>query len=123
MRRAQGRRGRRTANMIRVANERIQVLFDLADREASAGNSDLADRYVGLARKIGMRYNIRIPRELNLRMCKYCHRHLRPGATAHVRTRNGRLVITCSHCGRCRRLPFRTYQRGTQIDSTPTRVD
>ena len=106
--------------MIRIANERIHVLFDLADREALAGNRDLADRYILLARKIGMRYNIRIPRELNLRMCKYCYRHLAPGTTSHVRTRNGRLVITCDHCGRCRRIPFRTYQHSTKPDSDKT---
>ncbi len=101
-----GRRGVRNKRMIRVAQERIETLFSLAQRRAHEGDLELADRYVWLARKIGMRYNLRLPRRLNLRICANCYRFLLPNTTARIRTRNARLVICCSHCGHIRRIPF-----------------
>ena len=54
---------RRKGSERKIALERIDILFRLAEREAVAGNSARADRYASLAAKIGMRYNVRLPRE------------------------------------------------------------
>ncbi len=41
----------------RIAHERIEILFRLAEREGLKGNFVRANRYASLAAKIGMRYN------------------------------------------------------------------
>jgi len=104
-----GRRGRRTGLMVRVAAERIQRLFALAAEESSYGPSPLADRYVDLARRIGMRYNVRIPREFAGSYCRGCSRYWVEGRTVRTRLRGGRRVATCLGCGRVRRT---RYDRG-----------
>ncbi|MBN2110922.1 MAG: ribonuclease P [Methanosarcinaceae archaeon] len=85
-----------------IAFERIKHLFDVADREYPY-DPGRSDRYVSLARKIGMRYRVSIPPELKRRMCKGCGSYLTPGANCRVRLRGGILVITCMKCGRIQR--------------------
>jgi ribonuclease P protein subunit RPR2 len=94
-----GRKGRRTKNMIGIARERIDILFEFAERERARGRYGRLDRYVELARKIGMRYNVRIPAEYKRRFCKHCYSYLLPGKTAEFRTRNKFIVIHCNKCG------------------------
>lgn len=58
-----------------IAKERIQVLFDLAEKEFKK-YPERSRRYVQLARKIGLRYNVRLPKEIKRSFCKnamdYC---------------------------------------------------
>lgn len=91
----------------RLARQRITVLFRLAEKEAKKHRFDRADRYVEIARRIGMRYLISIPREYKYLMCKRCHRFLLPGVTGRVRTNRGKLVITCMYCNSHRRIPLK----------------
>ncbi|MBM4248372.1 MAG: ribonuclease P [Euryarchaeota archaeon] len=93
------RRGRRSKDMARIASERVALLFGEAERAARQGRSALGDRYVSLARSIGMRYNIRLPPDLKRRACRECGRFLVPGKTLRVRFRAGRTVRTCLKCG------------------------
>lgn len=90
--------------------ERMFVLFSLAEKEALAGGEARARRYVGLARKIGMRYNVRVPAEYRRRFCKKCLAYLVPGGNARVRIGAGRIVVTCLGCGTIQRMPFRAEQ-------------
>jgi len=92
--------------MVRVAAERIQRLFALAAEEAASGPSPLADRYVDLARRIGMRYNVRIPRAFAGSYCRGCSRYWVEGRTVRTRLRGGRRVATCLGCGRVRRTRY-----------------
>lgn len=96
--------------MVRIARERIVDLFALAEREAQGTHSKLADRYVRLARRIGMRYNLRFPPELREMYCRQCSTYWVEGRTVRTRLRRGRRVRTCLACGRERRSPWR---RGT----------
>ena len=105
--RSGGRRGRRTGLMVRVARERIADLFALAEREARNGNGTLADRYVQLARRIGMRYNVRLLPEFSELYCRGCSSFWVEGTSVHTRLRSGRRVRTCLRCGRERRVPYR----------------
>ncbi len=91
-----------------IAKERIEILFKQADEEFSAGRKDLANRYVELARKISMRYNVRIPRELKRKFCKKCHSFLKPGVNARVRVRSEKkyVLVTCLECGNKMRYPY-----------------
>ena len=106
-----GRRGRRTGAMIRIANERIERLFELAELEVFSGGDDpirltRGNRYVYLARKIGMRYNVRIPKRYKRRFCKHCYHYLVPGLNARVRTRKHKIIIFCEDCKKYTRIPF-----------------
>jgi ribonuclease P protein subunit RPR2 len=103
---SRGRRGRRTKGMIHVAGERIDILFNLAEEEASAQNFHRANRYVELARKIGMRYNVRIPRRYKRRYCRNCHAYLVPSHNLRVRISNKKIVYFCENCGHYTRMPM-----------------
>ena len=92
--------------MVEIAEERIALLFQEADRAALRGRIDLADRYVGLARAVGMRYNVPVPAALRRRACRGCHGYLLPGATSRTRLNRGRATITCLRCGHVTRIPL-----------------
>lgn len=94
--------------MVRIARERVSDLFALAEREALGGHVELADRYVRLARRVGMRYNVRLPREYRDLYCRGCSGFWIEGRTVRTRLRGGRRVRVCLRCGRTRRVPLRT---------------
>ena len=112
--RRSGRRGRRTGRMVRTAAERISDLFALAEKESTAGSLALADRYVALARRIGMRYNVRLLAEYRELYCRGCSRYWVEGRTVRTRLRRGRRVRTCLGCGRERRIPVRPMRTLTR---------
>lgn len=101
-----GRKGRRTKAMINIAGERIDILFALAEEEALAHKLQRANRYVDLARKIGMRYNVRIPRRHRRRYCKHCHSYLLPSMNCRTRIRGNRIVTFCENCESYMRIPL-----------------
>lgn len=89
-----------------IVKERFEVLFTLAEKEALKHNMDRADRYVELARKIGMRYNVPIPAKYKRRFCKHCYSYLLPGVNARVRTGKSKIIIFCENCKKYMRIPF-----------------
>ena len=93
----------------RIALERISILFKTAI-EAFDREPDLAQHYVNLARKIGMRYKVRIPREFRRMVCRHCKGFMLPGKNCTVRIRQERephLVFTCLRCGRHMRMSLK----------------
>jgi ribonuclease P protein subunit RPR2 len=94
--------------MIQVAGERVTELFALAEAEGPKGVDGFADRYVRLARKVGMRYNVRLLPEYRELYCRGCSTYWVDGRTVRTRLRSGRRVRTCLVCGRTRRVPLRT---------------
>ncbi len=92
----------------KVAKERVKILLDLAAKEFKS-NPDRSKRYVQLAKKIGMRYNVRIPKDLKRKFCKNCYAYLIPGVTCRVRTRGVQqaVIVTCLKCGNVTRHPYR----------------
>lgn len=89
-----------------IAHERIATLFAEAEK-IFAKDKDLAHRYVSLARKMAMKVKVKIPTELKRRFCKHCYRYLVPGVNARVRTRAGKVVISCLECKKFMRIPLR----------------
>ncbi len=93
-------------NQVKIAKERIEELFkqaaDIFDEEPK-----LADRYVEIARKISMRYKVRIPAKLKKRFCKHCYCYLVPGKNCRVRTHEGKVVYYCQKCRRYMRFPYK----------------
>jgi ribonuclease P protein subunit RPR2 len=109
--------------MIRVASERVTDLFGLAEAEAGKGAAGYADRYVRLARKVGMRYNVRLLPEYRELYCRGCSTYWVDGRTVRTRLRSGRRVRTCLVCGRTRRVPLRSTPAEPGIElGTPAPV-
>ncbi len=88
-----------------MANQRIIRLFELA-RDEYEKHPDRSDRYVQLARKIGMRYRVRMPQELKSQICKHCHAYLVQGVTARTRLQGTHISTTCTSCGKQMRMPY-----------------
>ena len=90
----------------RIARERIDILLALAEDQALAGDMELADRYAFLARKIGMRYKVKMPRGFKLKFCRTCSSYLVPGKNSRYRMTGGKLTRQCLKCGAYYRLPL-----------------
>ena len=56
-------RGKKPAWQKAIARKRNKRLFELAEEEFGKKNEN-TKRYIQLARKIAMRYNVRIPKDL-----------------------------------------------------------
>ena len=91
---------------LKIARERIQILFGEAEKSAKE-EPQLAKRYIQLARKIGMRYNVRIPRDLKRKFCKHCHAFLRFGVNARLKLKNGVVTIKCFSCNKTTHYPYK----------------
>ncbi|MCW4032308.1 MAG: ribonuclease P protein component 4 [Candidatus Bathyarchaeota archaeon] len=92
----------------KIARERIEILMKLAQKSVHE-DPDLAKRYVTLARKIGMKCQLRLPKNLKMFICKGCGNLLVPGTNCRVRLRsdNGsRVVLTCLKCNTVKRFPL-----------------
>jgi len=95
----------------KIAEERIQRLFVLADQRISEDRENakqLADRYVEIARNIGMKYNVSIPAELRKRYCHECFSFLKPGFNCQVRinSKSNTVNYQCRECGEVNRYGF-----------------
>ncbi len=92
----------------KIAAERISILFKLADEAAICKNLKDADHYINEARKIAMKFNMRIPKGYRGRFCKYCYRYLLPSTTSRVRinSQQHRVEVKCLECNRVIFYPF-----------------
>ena len=88
-----------------LARQRIERLFLLAEEEHVL-HPERSDRYVALARKMGMRMRVRIPRRLKRRICKGCGCYL-SSERVRVRLQDGVVAVTCVECGEIMRYPYR----------------
>jgi len=89
-----------------IAKERVKILFKQAE-EVFSKNKSLANRYVTLARKIAMKVKLRMPIELKRKYCKHCYKFLMPGVNSRVRTRDGKVIISCLECKKFTRIPVK----------------
>jgi ribonuclease P protein subunit RPR2 len=81
-----------------IVNERIAILLGLAEKNAK-GHPKRSRRYVELARKLAMRYRIRLGK-LKRKFCRKCNRFWVPGFNVKVRLvpRKGKVLYECE-CG------------------------
>jgi ribonuclease P protein subunit RPR2 len=96
----------------RIGRERIERLFSMAEKEFHA-HPERSHRHVQLARKIAMRYNIRLPPQLKSRYCRKCHKYLKPGINSRVRAspKQRAVITTCLECGHVMRRPYRREKK------------
>ncbi len=90
-------------NQVKIAKERIKGLFDLAK---TIKNQELANRYIEIARKIAMKFKIKIS-EYKRNFCKHCYALLIPGKNSRVRLYRKKLIYTCFECKKYTRYIFK----------------
>ncbi len=102
------RRGRKPEWQRKIAKERIKILFELAEKEFKK-HPERSKRYIQLARKIGLRYNVRLTKEQKRKFCKNCNSLLLPGVSCKVRLdKNKKTVsIKCLNCNKIYRYPYK----------------
>jgi ribonuclease P protein subunit RPR2 len=95
--------------------ERMQILIQNAISNARL-EPELAQRQASLAKKLSMKYRVRMPYELKMNFCKKCKKFIVPGFTARVRI--GRsdvksIRITCKFCNHMYRKIIKKQARTT----------
>jgi len=95
-----------------IAKERIHILFNLAEKEFRK-HPERARRYVELARKMGLRYNVRL-KELKRRFCRSCNSLLIPGLSSEIKmdSKNNVKIIICKKCNSIYRYPYKGIKNG-----------
>lgn len=94
----------------RIARDRIENLFAMAERLTKEGETDLSRRYITLARRIGMKLDISIGHRMEY--CRKCNTYMLPSRTCRVRLSRGRKVIVCLACGNTSRFPYCKSKKG-----------
>ena len=90
----------------KIALDRIEHLFKEADK-AFKDNPHLSNRYVHLARKIGMKYKVKLPSALQKRFCKHCYKYIKPGVNCRVRLNENSVSYYCLGCKKFMRFPYK----------------
>lgn len=92
---------------IKIAKERIDILFNLAEKELEK-NPERSRRYVELARNIGKRCNIRLTTEQKRSICKKCNQLLIPKKTCEIKVDSQKkfMEIKCLNCGYVLKKPY-----------------
>ena len=96
-------RSKKETGQRKLGLERIERLFELAG-EAFEKHPERAHRNVRLARKIAMRYNIRMPKKYRIRFCSKCYKYLPPNITHDKLKGKDMIVIRCVECGFVNRI-------------------
>ena len=71
-----------------------------AEKSAKSGDISYANRYLSIARRIGMRYNIGTPGNLRKKFCRKCKKYLYPGLSSEEKEEKGFLKIKCLNCSK-----------------------
>ena len=90
----------------KIGIARIIFLFN-ESRKAFENDSRLSDKYVRIARRISMKYKIKLPSDLKKKFCKNCHRFLVPGTNSRVRIHKHRIIYYCISCKHYMRHPIK----------------
>jgi len=90
----------------KITKERIEVLFKEA-KSVFKEDPKLSDRYIHSARKIAMKYKVKIPSILKRKFCKHCYKYLVPSVNCRVRAQRGKVVYYCLSCKKFTRLPYK----------------
>jgi len=97
--------GKKKKDKIAALRE-INGLFSKA-KEIIKQDERMAARYIKKAKRIAMRHNLRMPREIRKRFCRRCY-SLFTLNNSKTRIKHGFIVIHCLKCGRIYRYKPRT---------------
>lgn len=90
----------------KIALERIHELFKQAQLQFDDHEKELANRYMYLARRLAMKYKVKVPSELKRKFCKKCLHYLVQGKNVRVRTTGAVIVYSCLDCGHKNRIGY-----------------
>jgi ribonuclease P protein subunit RPR2 len=96
---------KKSAKTQNIAKERIVILFGEA-KKMFPKEPNYSHRYVQLARKIAMKYKVKLTAMQKRQMCKKCLHYLVAGKNLRVRTQEGHMAYTCLDCKNVRRVPY-----------------
>tara|TARA_B100000315_G_C14243290_1_gene436305 strand:- start:303 stop:614 length:312 start_codon:yes stop_codon:yes gene_type:complete len=90
----------------KLALAEISGIFDQA-KAVFGEKPELAHKYAKKARRIALKYKIKLPLNLKRRICKNCHSYLVSGKNLRVRTRKGNVVYYCLECKKFMRVGYK----------------
>ncbi len=90
----------------KIATERIERLFEAAG-DVYETDESLSNRYIIIAKKIAMKYRIKIPDQYRMGYCRKCLSFFSPGKNTRTRINHGKVSVTCMNCGYTRRYPIK----------------
>ena len=88
-----------------IAKERVNILLSECENALVKGDKELSNRYGTLARRVAMRYKVRMPKGVKILYCKSCGSYV-GGSNSRVRLRKGKVVRTCGTCNNIYRHPM-----------------
>ena len=71
---------------------------------------DLSHKYAKKARRMALKYKLKLPLSLKRRICKSCHAFLVPGKNLRVRTTRGHVTYYCLECRKFMRFGYKKRQ-------------
>ena len=82
-----------------IATRRIEILFNNALSNAK-NNPGLAQRQAEIAKKISLKFKIKMPFEISSSFCKNCKKFIAPGIASKIRlgSKPKSIRITCTYC-------------------------
>ena len=90
----------------KIAAARIGFLFEQA-KFGFKENPEQSDYFIKIARRIAMKYRIRLNSRQKKSFCKECGRFLVPGVNCRVRVHKGRVIYFCQKCEKIKRHPIK----------------
>ena len=82
-----------------IATKRMEILFNNALSNAK-NNPGLAQRQAEIAKKISLKFKIKMPFEISSSFCIKCNKFIAPGIASKIRlgSKPKSIRITCSYC-------------------------
>ena len=82
-----------------IATKRMEILFNNALSNAK-NNPGLAQRQAEIAKKISLKFKIKMPFEVSSSFCKNCKKFIAPGIASKIRlgSKPKSIRITCTYC-------------------------
>ena len=98
---------RQDEKLQKIAKERIELLFAKAE-QVFPKNTERANRYIGIARRIAMKTNLRLTKAQKRSFCKHCYKYIVSGINAKIRIRNKKIITYCNSCKKYTRISLRS---------------
>jgi ribonuclease P protein subunit RPR2 len=104
--------------------EATELVRQLMESSVGLARNDLemAKEQAALARRVRLRFNIKLDPSLRRYICRGCKNLIVPGVNARVRLGHGKpavIRITCSECGRVnRKILSRPYIRSGKVEKS-----
>ena len=86
---------------INKKNEALVIVREYIQK--AKDNPNKGDFYIKKLRKVAMKVNLRLPRQLKRKFCKHCYSYF-TGDNYRVRTRNKTIVYYCFKCKKYSRI-------------------